>query len=535
MVSFVNSCISFISNNSFKIYFLGGLIMNGTNGDDIIDESGASGSVNINARRGDDTVIGSAFADVLHGQQGDDFFRGNGGDDTIFGHSGFDTAAFNGSIFDFSWEFQGNSIFVTDLNTADGDDGTAKLKFIEALQYDDYLLFVDGTNNAPLISAGNQTTDEDTPTTFTIDAFDFDGDTMTIDSVVYNGLGSLTLNSVDATGDLNANFTFDPGSAFQSLGVGDEATETATITVSDGNGGVTTQSFDIVITGVNDDPTAVAGAASGDEDTLISGSLIATDIDGDSLTFALDTDATNGGVVVNTDGTFDYTPDANFNGSDSFTYIVSDGNGGTDTETVTITVDPVNDDPVASAGMALGDEDTMINGALVASDIDGDTLTFALDTDASNGAVVVQPNGIYTYTPDANFNGNDSFTYTVSDGNGGVDTETVAITVNAVNDDPDAVAGTASGDEDTVINGSLVATDVDGDDLDFALDTGATNGEAIVNPDGTYTYTPNVNFFGSDSFTYTASDGNGGVDTETVTITVNSVNDAPELTPVGDP
>ncbi|WP_157888301.1 Ig-like domain-containing protein, partial [Neptunicoccus sediminis] len=106
----------------------------------------------------------------------------------------------------------------------------------------------------------------------------------------------------------------------------------------------------------------------------------------------------------------------------------SDGNGGTDTQTVTVTVDAVNDAPVAQAGTASGDEDTVISGRVAASDVDGDTLTFALATDGANGAVTMAADGSYSYTPDGDFNGSDSFTYTVSDGNGGTDAQTVTIT-----------------------------------------------------------------------------------------------------------
>ncbi|WP_157888302.1 cadherin-like domain-containing protein, partial [Neptunicoccus sediminis] len=211
-------------------------------------------------------------------------------------------------------------------------------------------------------------------------------------------------------------------------------------------------------------------------DTVISGSVAASDVDGDALSFALATDGANGEVTMAADGSYSYTPDGDFNGSDSFTYTVSDGNGGTDTQTVTVTVNAVNDAPVARAGTAVGDEDTVISGSVAASDVDGDTLIFTLATDGANGAVTMAADGSYSYTPDGDFNGSDSFTYTVSDGNGGIDTQTVTITVNAVNDAPVAQAGTASGDEDTVISGSVAASDVDGDALSFALATDGANG-----------------------------------------------------------
>jgi hypothetical protein len=141
-------------------------------------------------------------------------------------------------------------------------------------------------------------------------------------------------------------------------------------------------------------------------------------------------------------------------------------------------------------------------------------------------------NGQVRYTPNANFFGTDSFTYTIADGNGGTDTATVTVTVTNVNDAPDAVDDSATVDEDSSNNViAVLAND------SFAPDAGetltvtavgmATSGTAaLIN--GQVAYTPNANFFGTDSFTYTISDGNGGTDTATVTVTITNVNDAPD-------
>src|SRR4030095_14819285 len=118
--------------------------------------------------------------------------------------------------------------------------------------------------------------------------------------------------------------------------------------------------------------------------------------------------------------TYSYTPAANYNGPDSFTYTVSDGHGGNNTYTVSITVNPVNDAPTASNVSVTTNEDTAKSGTLpLATDVEGAPVTYALEDDASHGSVTVNGDGTYTYTPAANYNGSDSFTYTVSDGNGG--------------------------------------------------------------------------------------------------------------------
>jgi hypothetical protein len=137
-----------------------------------------------------------------------------------------------------------------------------------------------------------------------------------------------------------------------------------------------------------------------------------------------------------------------------------------------------------------------------------------------------------SYEPNANFFGSDSFTYTISDGNGGSDTATVNVTVTNVQDGPDAVDDAATVAEDSganVINVLGNDTDVDNDTLTVSAVTQGTNGSVTTN--GTsVSYTPNADFFGSDSFTYTIGDGQGGSDTATVNITVTNVNDNPVLT-----
>ena len=157
------------------------------------------------------------------------------------------------------------------------------------------------------------------------------------------------------------------------------------------------------------------GSASGNEDTPIGGTLVATDLDNPTLTYALGAQAANGTVVVNTDGTYTYTPNLNFNGTDSFTFTASDGTIGSNTATVTLTVAAVNDAPVAQNGSATATK-TRRSPALVATDVESPTLTYALGTQAANGTVVVNTDGTYTYTPNPNFNGTDSFTFTASDG-----------------------------------------------------------------------------------------------------------------------
>lgn len=293
-----------------------------------------------------------------------------------------------------------------------------------------------------------------------------------------NGTDAFTVTGETTTVNAAlATLSFDPGADANGA-------VTLSVSVSDlgnsGAGGALTDNLSIAINvaAVNDAPVAAADAFTGDEDNDITGNVlndngsgVDADVDGDTLTISATpvTDVANGTLVLNTNGTFTYTPDANFNGTDSFVYTLEDGNGGTDTATVTLTVNSVNDEPVANDDAFAGDEDNDITGDVLNlrgggggedTDDDNDTLTISATpvTDVANGTLVLNTNGTFTYTPDANFNGTDSFVYTLEDGNGGTDTATVTLTINAVNDAPVAAADAFNGDENTDITGNVLPT-----------------------------------------------------------------------------
>jgi len=187
----------------------------------------------------------------------------------------------------------------------------------------------------------------------------------------------------------------------------------------------------------NTAPVAVDDTASTTQGTPVTISVLAndSDADGDPLTIASVTRPSNGKAVVNANQTITYTPNSNFSGpTDSFTYTISDGRGGSATAKVSITVSAVNTAPVAVNDTASTTQGTPVTIVVLAndSDADGDRLTVVSVTDLVNGTVVINNDQTITYTPHPSFSGTDTFTYTISDGHpGGTATATVSITVSA--------------------------------------------------------------------------------------------------------
>ncbi|MGH1454785.1 MAG: Ig-like domain-containing protein [Paracoccaceae bacterium] len=309
-----------------------------------------------------------------------------------------------------------------------------------------------------------------------------------------------------------------------------------TVQFLDGTGNVTGEmtftEIENLILPENMGPTAGDDTATVDEDGSVDIPVLLNDTDpeGDPLTVTSAT-ADNGTVTVNPDGTLEYTPDPDYNGPDTITYVVEDGQGGSDTGTVTVTVTPVNDAPVAEddADTTLEDNAVVVDVLGNDSDVDGDTLTVTSATDGANGTTEVNPDGTITYTPNADFVGEDTFSYVVDDGMGGSDTATVTITVTGENDAPVVTGEDVTTDEDTPLTIDVLAndTDPDGDTLSIQGVPVAEHGTVTVNPDGTLEYTPDPDYNGPDTITYVVEDGQGGSDTGTVTVTVTPVNDAP--------
>ncbi len=341
-------------------------------------------------------------------------------------------------------------------------------------------------------------------------ASDPDGDIVTAVAGTFTSAhgGSIVVN-------VNGTFTYTPASNFF-------GNDSVNYTISDGHGGTATATAFFAINGT---PTAGSLAFSGQENQVVSGNLLgaATDPDGGTLTATAGTFATgHGSVTVAGDGSFVYTPNAGYFGADSFNWTVQDGQGGSATGSVAISL---NAPPAVASENFSGQENQTVSGNLMggASDPDGGTLTATAGTFATaHGSVIVAGDGSFVYTPNAGYFGADSFNWAVQDGQGGSATGAVSISLNA----PPAVASESfSGQENQSVSGNLMAgaSDPDGGTLTATAGTFATaHGSVTVAGDGSFVYTPNAGYFGADSFNWAVQDGQGGSATGSVAISLNA-------------
>lgn len=383
---------------------------------------------------------------------------------------------------------------------------------------------VTGSNDAPTaVDDALGTVSSAKPVKLDLLSNDYDvdsGDTISIVSVADATNGKVTLSGgtvryVADRGSSGKTDSFDYTIEDES---GEQSTATATFTLS-----------------TNTNPIAVNDAITLVEDADATELAILdndTDADSDKVqVLKVDTDPSHGTATV-TNGKLFYQPDANYNGSDSFTYVVKDGNGGRDEATVTVTVTAVNDAPTAVNDTATLDVDSAATTISVLgndSDLDGDDITVSSVTQPLHGtSVVLEDESGVTYAPDAGYTGSDSFTYKVSDGTT-TSTATVNITVRAENtvptatDDAPTVVEDSRNNEIDVLNND---TDADGDDLSVVSVTQGEHGSVQLTS-GKVFYTPDENYSGSDNFTYTVKDGNGGVTSGKVAVTVTAVEDTP--------
>jgi hypothetical protein len=392
------------------------------------------------------------------------------------------------------------------------------------------------TNHAPVITEGDATSvsmsKNGSPTAFslTLNATDADSDALTwnISTPALHGTASAS-----GTGSSKA-ITYTPTTDYT-------GSDSFVVQVSDGTL-TDTITVNVTILDANSAPVITEGASTTvtmSEDsspTAFALTLHATDANvSDTLTWSISSPASHGTATAAGTGsskTIVYSPATNFNGSDSFVVQVSDGNGGTATITVNVTIQAVNDSPVITAGtsttvtMSEDGSPTAFALTLHATDIDAsDTLTWSISSSASHGTASVSGMGaskVINYTPATNFNGSDSFVVQISDGNGGTATITVNVTIQAVNDAPICYDTTLNTAENSAGYASPVCSDLDNDALTYSIVAQGSKGTTTV-VSSTLRYAPSLNIFGSDSFTYRANDGTANSNTAAVNVSISEV------------
>ncbi|MEQ3634440.1 Ig-like domain-containing protein [Thalassolituus sp.] len=420
-------------------------------------------------------------------------------------------------------------IIWTPANGATDANVTVEVTDGAATATQDFVVIVGAVNDAPVITEGETatlTTDEDVVGNLVLNATDADTDaaniTWSIASAASNGTANVTGTGLSQTVSYSPNADFNGSDSF-TVSITDGAL-TDTITVN------------VTVNAVNDAPFINSAANThATEGVLYTYTAMASDVESDTLTWSL-TQSPEGMTIDANSGVISWTP-ANGVTSADITVQVADAEANA-TQSFTVTVGGVNDAPTITETTAAitTDEDTSGTVTLNATDIDGDTITWALDSAAANGVATVSGTGlsqVVSYAPNADFNGTDSFVVRITD-DSLTDTITVNVTVNAANDAPAITETTAAitTDEDTSGTVTLNATDIDGDTINWSVGLAATNGVATVSGAGlsqVVSYAPNANFNGSDSFIVSITDGSL-TDTITVDVTVNAANDAPVIT-----
>jgi hypothetical protein len=357
-------------------------------------------------------------------------------------------------------------------------------------------------NDPPTATPQSLTVPQGAPTSITLTGNDLDGDQLSLTVVTQPLHGALS--------GLTPYLTYTPTPNYRGA-------DSFTFKANDGTLDSAPATVFITLTSVNHAPVATAQSVVLAEDASKAITLAATDLDGDPLTWTLATRPSRG-TVFGTAPNLTYVPFSNLNGTDSFTFTVNDGVVSSAVATVSITVTPVNDAPVATPQSVTTPQDTAKAITLAGTDVDGDTLSWAVVTPPAHGTLGgTAPDLIYT--PDPNFHGTDSFRFTVSDGVLTSAPTTVSITVTAVNHPPVATPSSVTTLQDTPVTITLAGSDPDGDALTFSVWAPPSHG-TLSGTGASLRYTPTLHFSGSDSFSFRANDGTTTSPQATVSIVV---------------
>ena len=414
-----------------------------------------------------------------------------------------------------------------DYEVSDGQGGT-KIGHVS--------LLIKPVNDTPAVQGDYWVMNEDTRATITpsqllLNDKDADGNILAISKVLNATNGTVWINAA-------GNIRFLPDTDFNGVAGFDYE-------VSDGQGGTKIGHVTIQVNAVNDAPLAVGEVTFIDEDTGLAftpAQLLAndSDVDNDALSLGQWSNVTGGALSWGSDGKIYFTPTTNFNGQAGFDYQVLDGHGGVSLAHVDIQVRSVNDAPLIANESLTVDEDTILLfdvAQLLGNDwdVDGDALIMNWIGGESNGTLEWIDATHFRFKPNQDFNGQASFRYNVTDGQGGNASGMVNIVLNPVNDAPIARNESVSVNEDNGLVlqvADLLKNDIDPDNdvLSLTQVMNARNGTVTLTANGQIIFSPKANYYGQAGFDYQVSDGKGGVVTAHVDITVNSINDAPWVT-----
>ncbi|HOX37674.1 MAG TPA: Ig-like domain-containing protein [Candidatus Brocadiia bacterium] len=378
----------------------------------------------------------------------------------------------------------------------------------------------------PVALPGTASTAQDAATQIQLQATDPESDPLTYAIVQQPLHGALTSEPGEAN-DALWTYTPDPGYAGQ---------DSFTFTANDGTHTSSAAKMNIAVGGLQ----AFNANISGGEDQAIEVSLMAADPGAGTLSYTILTQPANGVLTTAPgdpdDALWTFTPNADWNGVTTLTFVANNGTADSNVATVSILVAPVQDAPVAQNQSVTLDEDTELVITLVATDADGQSVTYEITVPPENGSILPAPGNStdaqWTFVPNPDWNGVTSFKFTASDGTADSNEATVTVTVNPVQEPPDAQnQGIRMEPGETVIV-TLVATDAEGDPLTYSVTAQPLHGTLASDPgapnDATWTYTPNPGYTGQDTFIFIANDGTVNSDSATVTIAVGGpvANDA---------
>ncbi|MEG0343447.1 MAG: tandem-95 repeat protein, partial [Acinetobacter sp.] len=386
-------------------------------------------------------------------------------------------------------------------------------------------IIIHAVNDAPELATQQLITDEDTPVIFNplLTATDIDSAHLIAVIVTQPQYGQLTLLESGA-------YLYVPFENYN-------GTDSFTYLVNDGELNSHIATVSIEVRAVNDAPVLKPRTISMVEDGQLILNLLenATDVEQTPLSIVIVTPPEHGQFIDLGEGNYHYIPELDYHGEVTLSYYVTDGELNSEIVDINITITPVNDAPVASPMIKTMEEDTEIVFSLLtnAQDVDGDTLKAVVVTSPSSGKLTETLPGIYHYVPEANFNGEVTFSYYVTDGQLQSEIVNVLLIVTPVNDKPTVSPRIISMVEDGQLMVNLLenAIDVDGDELSIVITAAPLHGQFIEVGAGYYHYIPEPNFNGEVKLSYYVTDGKLNSDIVNILIIVNPVNDAPILLP----